>query len=204
MHDSYTALGGGVPLLNMVLGEIRRVASGPGLYGILVVAIVAVFIAGLMVGRTPEYLGKKLGARDDRGALHPGHAGAGAAGPAPPWRTGRLDATATRPPRTLRGALRLRLGGNNNGSAFAGITVNRRFFHTTLAVAMLIGRFVPILVVLGLAGSVARRSTWTRVARHVPTTSALFGGLLAGVIVIVTALTYFPALALGPIAEALT
>ena len=208
MHDSYTGLGGGVTLLNMLLGEVAPGGVGTGLYGILVLAVIAVFLAGLMVGRTPEYLCKKLGRREIGTAVISILAmptvvllGAGAALAQP----GRLQAALGNP-----GAHGLSevlyayaSAGNNNGSAFAGLTVTSPFFQSTLGLAMLLGRFVPILAVLALAGSLAAQKRVAPTAGTLPTHGPLFGVLVGGTVVLVAALTFFPALALGPIAEAL-
>jgi K+-transporting ATPase ATPase A chain len=208
LHDSYTGLGGGVTLLNMLLGEVAPGGVGAGLYGILVLAVIAVFLAGLMVGRTPEYLGKKLGRTEVTAAAIAILAmptvvllGAGAALAQP----GELDAAlANSGAHGLSEVLyAYASAGNNNGSAFAGLTVTSPFFQTTLGLAMLFGRFVPILAVLALAGSVAAQRRVEPGAGTLPTHGALFGVLVWGTVVLVAALTFFPALALGPLAEAL-
>jgi len=208
LHDSYTGLGGGVTLLNMLLGEIAPGGVGAGLYGILVLAVIAVFLAGLMVGRTPEYLGKKLGRREITAAAIAILAmptvvllGTGAALGLP----GELDAALTDDgPHGLSEVLyAYASAGNNNGSAFAGLTVTSSFFQSTLAVAMLVGRFVPILAVLALAGSLAAQRRVEPGAGTLPTGGPLFAVLLGGTVLLVAALTFLPALALGPIAEAL-
>lgn len=207
MHDSYTGLGGGVPLLHILLGEVSPGGVGTGLYGILVVAIIAMFLAGLMVGRTPEYLGKKLGKREVTAAAISILAmptvvllGAGAALLMPDT----SGALANSGPHGLSEVLyAYASAGNNNGSAFAGITVTSNWFQSTLAVAMALGRFVPILATLCLAGSLAAQKKVPETSGTLPTTGPLFGSLLAGTIVLVAALTFIPALALGPIAEAL-
>ncbi|NKQ56482.1 potassium-transporting ATPase subunit KdpA [Amycolatopsis sp. K13G38] len=207
MHDSFTGLGGGVPLLNILFGEVTPGGVGTGLYGILVVAIIAMFLAGLMVGRTPEYLGKKLGKREVTAAAISILAmptvvllGAGAALLLPDT----ASALANSGPHGLSEVLyAYASAGNNNGSAFAGITVTGNWFQATLAIAMALGRFVPILATLCLAGSLAAQKKVPETAGTLPTTGPLFGSLLAGTIVLVAALTFIPALALGPIAEAL-
>ncbi|MEV6642993.1 potassium-transporting ATPase subunit KdpA [Amycolatopsis sp. NPDC051371] len=206
-HDSLSGLGGGGPLLNMLYGEISPGGVGTGLYGILVMAIIAMFLAGLMVGRTPEYLGKKLGKREVTCAaiamlamptvvllgsgialLLPGTAGALGNGGA-------------------HGLSEILYGyastGNNNGSAFGGLTATSDWFQSSFGVAMAIGRFVPILAVLCLAGSLAAQSKVPETAGTLPTTGPLFATMLTGTVVLVAALTFIPALALGPIAEAL-
>jgi K+-transporting ATPase ATPase A chain len=207
MHDSFSGLGGGAPLLNILLGEVTPGGVGTGLYGILVVAIIAMFLAGLMVGRTPEYLGKKLGKREVTAAAISILAmptvvllGAGAALLLPDT----VSALNNSGPHGLSEVLyAYASAGNNNGSAFAGITVTSNWFQSTLAVAMALGRFVPILATLCLAGSLAQQKKVPETAGTLPTTGPLFGSLLAGTIVLVAALTFIPALALGPIAEAL-
>jgi potassium-transporting ATPase potassium-binding subunit len=208
LHDSYTGLGGGVLLVNMLLGEVAPGGVGAGLYGILVLAIVAVFLAGLMVGRTPEYLGKKLGRTQVTAAVIAILAmptivllGSGAALAQP---AEMETALANSGPHGLSEVLYAYAStGNNNGSAFAGLTVTSPFFQTTLGLAMLFGRFVPILAVLALAGSLAAQKRVEPGAGTLPTSGALFGVLVGGTVVLVAALTFFPALALGPIAEAL-
>ncbi len=209
LHDSYTGLGGGALLLNMLLGEVAPGGVGAGLYGILVLAATAVFLAGLMVGRTPEYLGKKLGRAEVTAAAIAILAmptvvllGTGAAMAQP----AELDAAlANSGPHGLSEVLyAYASAGNNNGSAFAGLTVTSPFFQTTLGLAMLFGRFVPILAVLALAGSLAAQKRVEPGAGTLPTNGPLFGVLVGGTVVLVAALTFFPALALGPIAEALT
>jgi potassium-transporting ATPase potassium-binding subunit len=208
LHDSYTGLGGGVALLGMLLGEVAPGGVGAGLYGILVLAVIAVFLAGLMVGRTPEYLGKKLGRVQVTAAsvailampaLVLLGTGAALAQPA------ELDAALTG-----SGAHGLSevlyayaSAANNNGSAFAGLTATSPFFQSTLGIAMLLGRFVPILAVLALAGSLAAQRRVEPGAGTLPTHGPLFGSLVGGTVLLVAALTFFPALALGPLAEAL-
>lgn len=207
MHDSFTGLGGGLPLLNMLIGEVAPGGVGAGLYGILMLAVIAVFLAGLMVGRTPEYLGKKLGRREVTAAAISILAmptvvllGTGVALALPSTR----DAMGNTGPHGLTEVLyAYASAGNNNGSAFAGLTVTSDFFQATLGMAMLFGRFVPILAVLALAGSVAQQRTIPATAGTLPTTGPLFAGLLGGTVVLVAALTFLPALALGPLAEAL-
>ena len=205
MHDSLTPLGGLVPLLNIQLGEIIFGGVGSGLYGMLAFAIVAMFVAGLMVGRTPEYLGKKLEAKEVKmsilailllpfsilgwtalAAVLP----AGLAGPANPGPHGFSE---------ILYAFTSATG--NNGSAFAGISANTMFYNLTLATAMLMGRFLFVIPLLAVAGSLAQKKVAAPSAGTFPTQSPLFVGLLVGVILIVGGLTYFPALALGPVVE---
>lgn len=212
MHDSYSALGGGMALVNMMLGEVAPGGVGAGLYGILVIAIIAVFVAGLMVGRTPEYLGKKVGAREIKlaslyilttptlvlvgTALSFGLPGI------------REDVTGTsiwNP--GLHGFTEVLYAftsaANNNGSAFAGLTANTPWLNIALGVTMMLGRFLPIVFVLALAGSFAAQDRVPATAGTLPTHRPQFVGLLLGTVVIVSALTYFPVLALGPLAEGL-
>jgi potassium-transporting ATPase potassium-binding subunit len=206
-HDSYTALGGGTLLLNMMLGEVAPGGTGSGLYGMLILAVLSVFIAGLMVGRTPEYLGKKLGGREIKFAslyilTTPAVVLVGTAiAMALP---GERAAMLNHGPHGLSEILyAFTSAANNNGSAFAGISVNTTWWNTALGLAMLVGRFLPIVFVLGLAGSLARQRTVPASEGTLPTYRPLFVGLVTGVTLIVVALTYFPAMALGPLAEGL-
>lgn len=204
-HASYPALGGAVNLLNMMLGEVAPGGVGSGLYGMLVLAVVTVFVAGLMVGRTPEYLGKKLGTPQIRLAslyllVTPAIVlvGTAAAMALPAARSSMLNGG----PHGLSEVLyAYTSAGNNNGSAFAGLSANTMWFNTSLGIAMLLGRFVPIVLVLALAGSLARQTTVPAGAGTLETHRPLFAGLLAGVVFVLVALTYLPALALGPLAE---
>lgn len=206
-HDSLTAAGGGTVMVNMMLGEIIPGGVGAGLYGILITAILTVFIAGLMVGRTPEFLGKKIGARQMTFvALYtlttPALvlAGSGIA----ISRDSTADAMGNPGGHGFGEVLyAYTSAANNNGSAFGGLTVTSDFFQITFALAMLLGRLVPIVLVLLLAGSLAEQGKVPVTAGTLPTHTPVFVGLLVGVVVIITGLTYFPALALGPIAEAL-
>ncbi len=207
-HDGYTGLGGGMTLLNILFGEVAPGGVGAGLYGILVLAIIAVFLAGLMVGRTPEYLGKKLGRVQITAAVVAILAmptmvllGTGAALAQPAELEAALNNSGAHGMSEVLYAYAS--AGNNNGSAFAGITVTSGWFQASLGVAMLIGRFVPILAVLALAGSLAAQKRVEPGAGSLPTSGPLFGVLLGGTVVLVAALTFFPALALGPFAEAL-
>lgn len=207
-HDSLTPVGGGTVMLNMMLGEIAPGGVGAGIYGILIMAILAVFICGLMVGRTPELLGKKISARQmthvalytlttpalvliGTGVAMSRDSTTGAMGNAGGHGFSEVLYAFTS-------------AANNNGSAFGGITVTSDFFQITLGLAMLLGRLIPIVLVLLLAGSLAEQGKVPVTAGTLPTHQPLFVGMLVGVIVIMTALTYFPALALGPIAEALS
>ncbi|WP_030276258.1 potassium-transporting ATPase subunit KdpA [Streptomyces sp. NRRL B-24484] len=206
-HDSFTPFGGGLTVFNMMLGEIAPGGTGSGLYGMLILAIVAVFVAGLMVGRTPEYLGKKLGGREMKFAslyilTTPAIVlvGTGIAMALPGERAGMLNSG----PHGFSEVLyAFTSAANNNGSAFAGITVNTEWYDTALGLAMAFGRFLPMVFVLALAGSLARQQPVPVSAGTLPTHRPLFVGLLSGVVLIVVGLTYFPALALGPIAEGL-
>jgi K+-transporting ATPase ATPase A chain len=207
-HDSFTPLGGAVPLVNMMLGEVSPGGVGAGLYGILIFALLAVFIAGLMVGRTPEYLGKKIQAAEMKlvvlyilvvptlilafasisvlledakaSILNPGAHGLSEV------------------------VYAFTSASNNNGSAFGGLTGNTDWYNTTLGLAMLAGRFLPIVLVLALAGSLARKQPVPVTTGTFPTATPLFAGLLVGVVVVVGALTYLPMLALGPLLEHLS
>ncbi len=207
-HDSYTSLGGGLAMLNMMLGEIAPGGTGSGLYGMLAIAVITVFVAGLMVGRTPEYLGKKIGSREIKFAslyllTTPAIVlvGAAVAMAIPSARDSMLNSGAHGFSEVLYA---FTSAGNNNGSAFAGISVNTGFYNTALGIAMLLGRFLPIIFVLALAGSLARQKPTPESAGTLKTYQPLFVGMLVGVIVIVVALTYLPALALGPLAEGLS
>ncbi|MET0433350.1 MAG: potassium-transporting ATPase subunit KdpA [Cellulomonas sp.] len=212
MHDSFTALGGLFPMLNMMLGEIAPGGVGSGLYGMLVLAVIAVFVGGLMVGRTPEYLGKKIGPREIKLAslyilVTPTLVLAGTAlSFAVPAVRASVESTSIWNP-GVHGFSEVLYAftsaANNNGSAFAGLTANTPWFNTALGVAILLGRFVPIVLVLALAGSLAGQDKVPATAGTLPTSRPQFVGLLTCVAVIVTALTYFPVLALGPLAEGL-
>jgi K+-transporting ATPase ATPase A chain len=207
-HDSMTPTGGAVTLVNMMLGEVAPGGVGAGIYGILVMAILAVFIAGLMVGRTPELLGKKIGAREmtyvalytlSVPAIILVCVGAAIALDSTPDAMGNPGGHGF-----SEVVYAYTSGANNNGSAFGGITVTSTFFQITIGLAMLLGRFVPIVLVLLLAGSLAKQAKVPESAGTLPTSTPLFGGLLVGVVLLITGLTFFPALALGPIAEALS
>jgi K+-transporting ATPase ATPase A chain len=206
-HDSYTALGGGMLLFNMQLGEVAPGGTGSGLYGLLILAVITVFVAGLMVGRTPEYLGKKIGAREIKFAslyflITPTLVlvGTAAAMAFPAERAAMLN---TGPHGFSEVLYAFTSAANNNGSAFAGISVNTPWYNTALGLAMLFGRLLPLIFVLGLAGSLARQKHTPASAGTLPTHKPLFVGMLVGVTVILVALTFLPALALGPLAEGL-
>ncbi|MBL9122088.1 MAG: potassium-transporting ATPase subunit KdpA, partial [Planctomycetaceae bacterium] len=215
MHDSFTPLGGLAPLWLMQLGEIVFGGVGSGLYGMLVFAIIAVFLAGLMVGRTPEYLGKKIQSFEMKMAalvilvtpvvvllgtaiavLGPGLEYLGADGQTVASNLNNPGAHGF-----SEVLYAFSSAGNNNGSAFAGLTANEPFYNIALGLAMLVGRYWIILPVLALAGSLAAKQATPAGAGTLPTHSPLFVALLVGTIVLVGALTYVPALALGPIAE---
>jgi potassium-transporting ATPase potassium-binding subunit len=205
MHDSFTALGGMIPLINIQLGEVIIGGVGAGMYGMLLFVIISIFVAGLMVGRTPEYVGKKIEAKEVKMAmlaililplmylgwtavamLVPS-AVASMANPGPHGFTEVLYAYTS--------------ADGNNGSAFAGLSGNTLFYNITLAIAMLVGRFWMIIPAMAIAGSLAGKKIVPPSAGTFPTTGGLFVGLVVGVIVIVGGLTFFPALALGPIVE---
>ncbi|MFS8099737.1 potassium-transporting ATPase subunit KdpA [Lentzea alba] len=207
LHDSYTGLGGGGALLNMLFGEMTPGGVGTGIYSILVMAIIAMFLAGLMVGRTPEYLGKKLGRKEVTAAAVSILAmptvlliGAGIAAILPSTQAALNNPGAHGLSEILYAYAS---ASNNNGSAFAGITVTSDWFQSSLGLCMLFGRFIPIIAVLALAGFLAAQKKVPVTAGTLPTTGPLFATLLTGSIVLVAALTFVPALALGPIAEAL-
>jgi len=206
MHDSFTPLGGMVPMVNIMLGEIVFGGVGAGMYGMLIFVVLSVFIAGLMVGRTPEYLGKKIEAYDVKMAmlyvlifpllilcfsaatvLLP-HLG--------------LSSLANAGPHGLSEILyAFSSAAGNNGSAFAGLNANTNYYNLTLAIVMLSGRFLMIVPMLAVAGNLARKKIAPASAGTFPVTTPLFTILLTGVILIVGALTFFPALTLGPILE---
>ncbi|MEU9214994.1 potassium-transporting ATPase subunit KdpA [Streptomyces sp. NPDC048376] len=206
-HSSYTGLGGGITMLGMMLGEIAPGGVGSGLYGMLVMAVIAVFIAGLMVGRTPEYLGKKIGTREIKYAacyilITPALVlvltAAAMALPTPG------DSMTNSGAHGFSEILyAYTSAANNNGSAFAGLNADTQWFNTTLGLAMLLGRFLPMVFVLALAGSLAGQQPVPATKGTLSTEKPLFAGLLVGAVLIITGLTYFPALALGPLAEGL-
>jgi K+-transporting ATPase ATPase A chain len=205
MHDSLMPLAGAVPMVNMMLGEIVFGGVGSGLYGMLLFAIVAVFVAGLMVGRTPEYLGKKIEAGEVKMAM--------LAILVLPLSILGFTAIATVVPAGLAGPgnqgphgfseilYAFTSGTANNGSAFAGLTANTMFYNVTIGFAMLMGRFLMIVPMLAIAGSLAAKKIVPASAGTFPTHQPLFVGLVVGVILIVGGLTYFPAVALGPLVE---
>jgi len=206
-HSSFSPVGGGLLMLNMGLGEVAPGGVGTGLYGMLVLAILTVFVGGLMVGRTPELLGKKLTPREIKlvalniltmPLLVLGFTALALS------LSGPRESILNTGPHGLSEVLYAYLSGaNNNGSAFAGLSANTPFYNITIGLAMLLGRFVPIVLVLALAGSLARQVPVPRTAGTLPTRGPLFVGMLVVVTFIVAGLTFFPALALGPLAEGL-
>jgi K+-transporting ATPase ATPase A chain len=201
-------VGGGLLILNMGLGEVAPGGVGSGLYGMLILAMLAVFVAGLMVGRTPEYLGKKITSREMKlvslNVLTMPLVVLIGTAIAMSFQSTQASMLSGGTPHGLSEVLyAFTSAGNNNGSAFAGLSANTTFYNTALGLAMLIGRFVPIVLVLALAGSLARQQSVPRNAGTLPTHTPLFVGLLVGVAVIVAGLTFFPALSLGPLAEGL-
>ncbi|GAA1660329.1 potassium-transporting ATPase potassium-binding subunit [Mycolicibacterium murale] len=204
-HDSYTSLGGLMAMFNMQLGEVAPGGVGSGLYGMLILAVITVFVAGLMVGRTPEYLGKKITPREIK--LAAGYflitpllvlTGTAIAMAFDETRGGMLN---TGPHGLSEVLYAFTSAANNNGSAFAGISVNTPFYNTALGVAMLLGRFLPLILVLALAGSLARQGSTPASVGTLPTHRPQFVGMVSGVTLILVALTFLPMLALGPLAE---
>ncbi|MGW3144336.1 potassium-transporting ATPase subunit KdpA [Streptomyces sp. NPDC001177] len=206
-HSSFTGLGGGITMLSMMLGEIAPGGTGSGLYGILILAVIAVFIAGLMVGRTPEYLGKKVGSREIKLAavyilITPALVLVFTAfAMALPTPGNSMTNSGAHGFSEILYAYTS--AANNNGSAFAGLNADTQWFNSSLGLAMLFGRFLPMVFVLALAGSLAEQKPVPVTAGTLRTEKPLFTGLLVGAILIITGLTYFPALALGPLAEGL-
>jgi len=205
MHDSFTALGGMIPLINMQLGEIIIGGVGAGLYGMLLFVIIAIFVAGLMVGRTPEYAGKKIEAKEVKMAMlailvlplmYLGWSAVAVVYPT------AVASMANAGPHGFSEVLYAFTSQTaNNGSAFGGLTGNTLFYNTAGAVAMFVGRFWMIIPAMAIAGSLAAKKTVPASTGTFPTTGGLFVGLIIGVVIIVGGLTFFPALALGPIAE---
>jgi K+-transporting ATPase ATPase A chain len=205
MHDSFTALGGMIPLINMQLGEIIVGGVGAGLYGMLLFVVLAIFVAGLMVGRTPEYVGKKIEAREVKMAMlailvlplmYLGWTAVAVVLPS------AVASMANSGPHGFTEVLyAFTSATGNNGSAFGGLTGNTFFYNLTLASSMFVGRFFMIVPAMALAGSLAAKKSIPPSAGTLPTTGGLFVGLVVGVILIIGGLTFFPALALGPIVE---
>ncbi|MBF6128372.1 potassium-transporting ATPase subunit KdpA [Nocardia brasiliensis] len=204
-HDSYTSLGGMMTMFNMQLGEVAPGGTGSGLYGMLILAVITVFVAGLMVGRTPEYLGKKITPREIKLAasyflVSPliVLVGTALAMAMPGQRASMLNSG----PHGLSEVLyAFTSAANNNGSAFAGLSGNTEWYNTALGLAMVFGRFLPIIFVLALAGSLAQQGSTPESIGTLPTHRPQFVGMVVGVTVILVALTFLPALALGPLAE---
>lgn len=205
VHDSLTSLGGMITMFNMQLGEVAPGGTGSGLYGMLVLAVITVFVAGLMVGRTPEYLGKKINPREIKLAASYFLVtplivltGTAIAMALPGERAGMLNGG----PHGLSEILyAFTSAANNNGSAFAGLSADTDWYNTALGLAMAFGRFLPIVLVLALAGSLARQGSTPDSVGTLPTHRPQFVGMVAGVTLIVVALTFLPMLALGPLAE---
>jgi potassium-transporting ATPase potassium-binding subunit len=205
MHDSFTALGGMIPLINMQLGEVIIGGVGAGLYGMLLFVVLAIFVAGLMVGRTPEYVGKKIEAREVKMAMlailvlplmYLGWTAVAVVLPS------AVASMANSGPHGFTEVLyAFTSATGNNGSAFGGLSANTMFYNLTIACSMLVGRFFMIVPAMALAGSLAGKKSIPPSAGTLPTTGGLFVGLVVGVILIVGGLTFFPALALGPIVE---
>jgi K+-transporting ATPase ATPase A chain len=205
MHDSFTALGGMIPLINMQLGEIIVGGVGAGLYGMLIFVVISIFVAGLMVGRTPEYVGKKIEAREVKMAMlailvlplmYLGWTAVAVVYPT------AVASMANAGPHGFTEVLYAYVSSTgNNGSAFAGLTGNILFYNVTGGVAMFVGRFFMIIPAMAMAGSLAAKKSIPPSAGTLPTTGGLFVGLVVGVILIIGGLTFFPALALGPIVE---
>jgi K+-transporting ATPase ATPase A chain len=207
MHDSFTPIGGMIPMFNIQLGEVVIGGVGAGLYGFLLFAILAIFVAGLMVGRTPEYIGKKIESREVKLAVL-------AIAVLPLMILGGTTLAAVRPD-GLEGLLNhgphgfsemlyaYTSGTGNNGSAFAGLTASNPFWSLTLGIAMFVGRFFMIIPALAIAGSLAAKKYHPQGPGSFPTTGGLWIGLLVGIILIMGGLTFLPALALGPIADQL-
>jgi K+-transporting ATPase ATPase A chain len=205
MHDSFTALGGMIPLINIQLGEIIVGGVGAGLYGMLLFVVLAIFVAGLMVGRTPEYVGKKIEAREVKMAMlailvlplmYLGWTAVAVVLPS------AVASMANAGPHGFTEVLyAFTSATGNNGSAFGGLSANTMFYNLTLASSMLVGRFFMIIPAMAMAGALAAKKTIPPSAGTLPTTGPLFVGLVVGVILIIGGLTFFPALALGPIVE---
>jgi K+-transporting ATPase ATPase A chain len=205
MHDSLTPLGGGTAMVNMMYGEVSPGGTGSGLFGMLIFALLAVFIAGLMVGRTPEYLGKKIQGPEMKLVvlylLLPAIFILAFAGAAVVIPTALASRGNTGPHGLSEIVYAYTEGFNNNGSAFGGLTANTLWYDTTIGIVMLVGRLLPMVIVLAIGGSLGRKRFVPATAGTFPTGTPLFGGLLFGVVIIVVGLTYFPVVALGPVVE---
>jgi K+-transporting ATPase ATPase A chain len=204
-HDSLTPLGGGVTLVNMMYGEVSPGGTGSGLFGMLIFALLSVFIAGLMVGRTPEYLGKKIQAPEMKLVvlylLLPAIFILGFAGATVLVHTALNSRNNTGPHGLTEIVYAFTEAFNNNGSAFGGLSANTQWYDVTLGLTMLVGRLGTMIPVLAIAGSLARKQHVPATAGTFPTATPLFGALLFGVVIIVVGLTYFPVVALGPVVE---
>jgi K+-transporting ATPase ATPase A chain len=207
-HSSYTGFGGGLTLLGMMLGEVTPGGVGSGLYGMLIMAVITVFVAGLMVGRTPEYLGKKIGSKQITfAALYI------LVTPTLVLAFTAISMGMTTPPNSILNSdtphgfsevlYAFTSGANNNGSAFGGLNANTDWYNTMIGIAMLLGRFLPMVFVLALAGSLAEQKPVPETTGTLKTGKPMFAALVASVVILVSGLTYFPALALGPLAEGL-
>jgi K+-transporting ATPase ATPase A chain len=206
MHDSYTPLGGLVPLTNILLGEVIFGGVGAGMYGVLVMIVISVFIAGLMVGRTPEYMGKKIEVYDVKMAMlyvliFPLLILVLTAISVLSDSFGLTSLNNSGPHGLSEILYAFTSGTGNNGSAFAGLNANTLWYNTTIGIAMLVGRFLMIIPMLAIAGSLGRKKTVPPSLGTFPVTTPLFATLLVSVILIVGALTFFPVLSLGPIVE---
>ncbi|MDQ6613790.1 MAG: potassium-transporting ATPase subunit KdpA [Actinomycetota bacterium] len=204
-HDSLTPLGGGVALVNMMYGEVSPGGTGSGLYGMLIFALLAVFVAGLMVGRTPEYLGKKIQSAEMKLVvlylLLPAVMILCFAGAAVVLKTALASQLNNGPHGLSEIVYAYASTFNNNGSAFAGLSANTQWYNTTLGLTMLVGRLLPMVLILAIAGSLGRKQHVPATAGTFPTGTPLFGALMLGVVIIVVGLTYFPVVSLGPIVE---
>jgi K+-transporting ATPase ATPase A chain len=205
MHDSLTPLGGGTTLVNMMYGEVSPGGTGSGLFGMLIFALLAVFIAGLMVGRTPEYLGKKIQGPEMKLVvlylLLPAIFILGFAAAAVLVGSALNSRLNTGPHGLSEIVYAYTSAFNNNGSAFAGLSANTQWYDTTVGIVMLAGRLLPMIIVLAIGGSLGRKKVVPATAGTFPTATPLFGGLLGGVVIIVVGLTYFPVVALAPVVE---
>jgi potassium-transporting ATPase potassium-binding subunit len=204
-HESYVPLGGAVPLVNIALGEVSPGGTGSGLYGKLILVLLAVFIAGLMVGRTPEYLGKKIQGPEMKLVvvylLAVPLVTLAFAGAAIVLDSAQHSLSASGPHGLTEMVYTYAEGANNNGSSFAGIAANTQWFNTTIGLTMLVGRYFTIIPVMAIAGSLVRKRTARLTAGTFRTDTPLFAGLLVAITVVLVGLIYFPVLALGPIVE---
>jgi K+-transporting ATPase ATPase A chain len=205
MHDSFVPLAGGGTLVNMMYGEVSPGGTGSGLYAMLIFALLAVFIAGLMVGRTPEYLGKKIQGSEMKLAviyiLFPAVLILTFAGASVVLHSALASRANDGPHGLSEIVYAFTSAFNNNGSAFGGLSANTQWYDTTLGIVMLFGRLATMIPVLAIAGSLGRKQHVPATAGTFPTGTPLFGGLLLGVVIIVVGLTYFPVVSLGPVVE---